>query len=187
MPKPKSVLQIQAVWRIMPQFLAACVAPRLFWLVPGKERKHLHLHLQHHPMKTQIDRLIIPFLLGISQGFGCSQVESWLDLGLGQYEDSKGVQKVCGIERATSRVDGDLNRIYHVWSKHFFHTSLTDFLTSPGLIQQGPWASLLGAMEGYARTCLEKDWGKRGWFLQQKQIVNCLMIWRLPISGQRLT
>ena len=52
-PKPKSVLQIQAVWRVMPQVLAACVAPGLFWLVPGKERKHLHL--QHHPVETQID------------------------------------------------------------------------------------------------------------------------------------
>ncbi len=58
MPKPKPVLQIQAVWRIMPQVLAACVAPGLFWLVPGKERKHRHLHLQHHPVETQIGLFI---------------------------------------------------------------------------------------------------------------------------------
>ena len=38
------------------------------------------------------------FLLGISQGFGCSQVESWLDLGLCQYEDSKGVKRFVGLK-----------------------------------------------------------------------------------------
>lgn len=129
MPKPKSVLQIQAVWRIMPQFLAACVAPRLFWLVPGKERKHLHLHLQHHPMKTQIDSLIIHFFWEFLKVLDVAKLKVDLILIWANMKTPK-VSKGLWDWRATSRrVDGDLNRIYHVWSKHFFTPpSLTSWL-----------------------------------------------------------